>query len=116
MAYVVGDSNISIEELKLNQNGKVNRRALPAPELQAARTDKVKHSFNVLEKSLIEIIGAVIGLKEFGATTELKYLRLASISAIKLSMQLYKTFGVNIHVKKLLGGKCDENQQRPARK
>ena len=126
-AYVVGDSQINIDELNnfiaerkppymvpavtmqidsipLNQNGKVNRRALPKPELQAASDDNVKRSFNVLEKSLTEIIGSVIGLKEFSPTAELNYLGLASISAIKLSTQLYKIFGVNIPVKKLLSG------------
>ena len=127
-AYVVGDSEINIDELNnfiaerkppymvpavtmqidkipLNQNGKVNRRALPKPELQAAdKTDDVKRSFNVLEKSLIEIIGSVIGLKEFSVTTELNYLGLASISAIKLATKIYKKFGVTVPAKKLLGG------------
>ena len=102
--YMVPAVTMQIDKIPLNQNSKVNRRALPKPELQAAQTDDVKRSFNVLEKSLIEIIGGVIGLKEFGATTELKYLGLASISAIKLSTRLYKTFGVNIPVKNLLGG------------
>ncbi len=102
--YMVPAVTIQIDKIPLNQNGKVNRRALPKPELQAAQTGDVKRSFNVLEKSLIEIIGGVIGLKEFGATTELKYLGLASISAIKLSTRLYKTFGVNIPVKNLLSG------------
>lgn len=36
--------------------------------------------------------------------TELIYLGLASISAIKLATKIYKTFGVNIPVKKLLNG------------
>ena len=102
--YMVPAVTMQIDKIPLNQNSKVNRRALPKPELQAAQTGDVKRSFNVLEKSLIEIIGGVIGLKEFGATTELKYLGLASISAIKLSTRLYKTFGVNIPVKNLLGG------------
>ena len=90
--YMVPAVTMQIDKIPLNQNSKVNRRALPKPELQAAQT------------GLIEIIGGVIGLKEFGATTELKYLGLASISAIKLSTRLYKTFGVNIPVKNLLGG------------
>ena len=53
---------------------------------------------------MLEIIGSVIGLKEFSPTAELNYLGLASISAIKLATKLYKTFGVNIPVKKLLSG------------
>ena len=97
-AYIVGEEKISIDELNkfiaerkppymvpavtmqidsipLNQNGKVNRRALSKPKLQAAKEDNAKRSFNVLEKSLIEIIGSVIGLKDFSVTTELNYYR-----------------------------------------
>ena len=53
---------------------------------------------------MIEIIGEILGLKEFSVTTELNYLGLASISAIKLATKIYKKFGVNIPVKKLLNG------------
>ena len=126
-AYVVGDEKISVEDLNkfigerkppymvpavtmqiekipLNQNGKVNRRALPTPEFQATKIDDAQRSFNILEKTLIEIIGEILGLKEFSVTTELNYLGLASISAIKLATKIYKKFGVNIPVKKLLNG------------
>ena len=74
------------------------------PELQTVKEDNVKRSLNSLEKSLIEIIGEIIGLKEFSLTTELNYLGLASISAIKLAIKLYKKFGISIAVKKLLAG------------
>ena len=79
--YMVPAVTLQIEKIPLNQNGKVNRRALLAPELQAAKVEK-----------------------EFGVTTELNYLGLARISAIKLSTKIYKKFGVNIPVKNLLGG------------
>ena len=102
--YMIPAVTMQIEKIPLNQNGKVNRRALPAPELQAAKVEDVQRSFNILEKTLIEIIGEILGLKEFGVTTELNYLGLASISAIKLSTKIYKKFGVNIPVKNLLGG------------
>ncbi len=105
--YMVPAVTMQIDKIPLNQNSKVNRRALPKPELQTANDDNAKRNFNVLEKSLIEIIGEVIGLKEFSPTTELNYLGLASISAIKLSTKLYKDFGVNIPVKKLLSGSLE---------
>ena len=102
--YMVPAVTMQIDKIPLNQNGKVNRHALPKPELQTAKEDNVKRNFNVLEKSLIEIIGSVIELKEFSLTTELNYLGLAIISAIKLATKIYKKFGVTITVKKLLGG------------
>ncbi len=102
--YMIPAVTMQIDKIPLNQNGKVNKRALPAPELQAAKVEDVQRSFNILEKSLIEIIGEILGLKEFGVTTELNYLGLASISAIKLATKIYKKFGVNIAVKNLLGG------------
>ena len=126
-AYVVGDSKINIDELNkfiaerkppymvpavtvqidsipLNQNGKVNRRALPKPEVTVEEKNSAPRSPNVLEKILLEVVGKILGVKEFDFATELTYLGLSSISAIKLSTQLYKTFGVNIPVKKLLSG------------
>lgn len=105
--YMVPAFTLQIDKIPLNQNGKINRRALPKPKLQAAKDDNAKRNFNVLEKSLIEIIGSVIGLKEFSPTTKLNYLDLASISAIKLSTKLFKTFGVNIPVKKFLSGSLE---------
>lgn len=102
--YMVPAVTMQIEKIPLNQNGKVNRRALPKPEMHPVEVDTVKRNFNVLEKSLIEIIGSVIGQNEFSVDAELNYLGLASISAIKLATKLYKTFGVNIPVKKLLSG------------
>ena len=108
--YMVPAVTMQIDSIPLNQNSKVNSRALPKPELQISKEDDVKRSLNVLEKSLIEIIGSVVGLKEFSVTTELSYLGLASISPIKLATQLYKKFGVNIPVKKLLGGTVESTE------
>ena len=126
-AYVVGDEKISIDELNnfiaerkppymipavtmqiekipLTQNGKVNRRVLPKPEIKSAEKNSAPRSPNVLEKILLEVVGKILGVKDFDFATELNYLGLSSTSAIKLSTQLYKTFGVNIPVKKLLNG------------
>ena len=127
VAYIVSDSKINIEELNqfiserkppymiptvtmqidkipLNQNGKVNRRMLPKPEIQTTAEDNSKVNLNILEKALVELIGETIGIKRFGIATELNYLGLSSISAIKLATKIYKKFGISIAVKDLLGG------------
>lgn len=126
-AYVVGDEKISVDELNkfiaerkppymvpavtlqiekipLNQNGKVNRRVLPKPEITSVEKNSVPRNPNVLEKILLDVIEKILGIKDIDFATELNYLGLSSISAIKLSTQLYKKFGVNLPVKKLLSG------------
>ena len=102
--YMVPAVTMQIEKIPLNQNGKVNRRVLPKPEITSAEKNSAPRSPNVLEKVLLEVIGKILGIKEFDFATELNYLGLSSISAIKLSTQLYKTFGINLPVKKLLDG------------
>jgi len=102
--YMVPAVTMQIDSIPLNQNGKVNRRALPKPEVVAEEKKSAPRSPNILEKILLEVVGKILGVKDFDFATELSYLGLSSISAIKLSTQLYKKFGVNIPVKKLLNG------------
>ena len=100
--YMVPAFTIQIDKIPLNQNGKVNRRALPKPESKSAGEKKAApRKPNILEKELVEIVSGIIGTTEIDFESELAYLGLTSISAIKLSTQLYKKFGVNIPVKEL---------------
>ena len=87
VVYVVGDSKINVEELNkfiaerkplymvpaltmqmnkipLNQNCKVNKRALPTPEIKVKIEKTSKVSLNILEKSLQQLIGSLVGVKD----------------------------------------------------
>ena len=96
---------MQIDAIPLNQNQKVNKRALPKPEFKKmAMEESGNRPLNVLEQELLEIAAGVIGNKEFGVTTPLIYAGLTSILSIKLSVQLYKRFGMEIKSNQLTGG------------
>lgn len=103
--YMVPAVTMQIESIPLNQNHKVNKRALPRPEF---KTEKVEadndRPLNVLEKEILTIVEKVLGNEGLGVTTLLTDYGLTSILSIKLASQLYKRFGVEIPSKFLLSG------------
>lgn len=99
--YMVLAFTIQLDKIPLNQNGKVNKKMLPTPELNRTEKKSAQRTTNILEEELLKIVGGIIGTNEIDFATELPRLGLTSISAIKLSMQIYKKFGVNINVKEL---------------
>ena len=107
--YMVPAAIVQLERIPLNQNDKVNRRALPKPELVAAEEDDTNRPLNVLEQELQGIAAKVIGIDSFGVTTPLVNLGLTSILSIKLASQLYKRFGLEIQSKVLLSGASIES-------
>ena len=104
--YMVPAVTMQIDAIPLNQNQKVNKRALPKPDL----SEKLKgHSeqlaaapLNVLEQELHDIIAGIVGHSDFGVTTILGYAGLTSISAIKLAVQVNKHYGVTLNAKSLV--------------
>ena len=103
--YMVPAVTMQIDAIPLNQNQKVNKKALPKPE----RSEKGKVNseesaaapLNVLEKEIHGIIAQIINTEDFGVTTILGYVGLTSIMAIKLAIQINKRFGVTLDSKAL---------------
>ncbi len=94
--YMVPAATMQIEAIPLNQNQKVNRRALPEPVFGAAdetETEAVA-PLNILEEQLKEIVVGILNNDAFGITTDLRYVGLTSILAIMLATRIYKRFGV----------------------
>ena len=105
--YMVPAVTMQIDAIPLNQNQKVNKRALPEPKANAnanAETNVEAAPLNVLEEQLREIVAGFVGNSDFGITTDLRYVGLSSISAIKLATQIYKRFGVQLDAKKVVKG------------
>ena len=100
--YMVPAVTMQIEVIPLNQNQKVNKKALPKPEKKAAAAEVESNvPMNVLEKEIHEIIAQIINTEDFGITTILGYVGLTSIMAIKLAIQINKRFGVTLNAKAL---------------
>ena len=100
--YMVPAVTMQIDSIPLNQNQKVNKKALPKPEQKASEfVEESNVPMNVLEKEIHAIIAQIINTEDFGITTILGYVGLTSIMAIKLAIQINKRFGVTLNSKAL---------------
>ena len=102
--YMVPAVTMQIDSIPLNQNQKVNKRALPKPVPSVALPTQQAASapLNLLEQELHDIIAGIVGNTDFGITTVLGYVGLTSISAIKLAVQVNKRYGVALDAKALV--------------
>lgn len=142
VAYIVSDSKINVEELNafildkkppymvpaytmqidkipLNQNQKVNKRALPMPELKVE--EKIEPR-NDEEKDIFEILKSILGHDQFGVTNNMFEVGLTSVSSIRFTILLSKKFNKTVEnqdlkdnptiesLAKFLMGKEDDKQ------
>ncbi len=91
--YMIPDAFIRLNSLPMTPNGKVDRKALPLPELKA---DEVVHPQTERERLLFEVVSDELGTDQFGVTTNLISMGLTSIRAIRLSMAIKNRLGLNI--------------------
>ncbi|HET9868103.1 MAG TPA: thioesterase domain-containing protein, partial [Nitrospira sp.] len=102
--YMIPTTYVVLDELPLNPNGKVDRRALPAPvgsrpELES-RYEKPQTS---LEKLLAEMWQDVLGLEEVGIHDDFFELGGTSIRVVVFVHRLEQRLGVPVPVKALFG-------------
>ena len=102
--YMVPAVTMQIDAIPLNQNQKVNKRALPKPVKSVAvpQQQAEQAPLNLLEQELHEMVANIIGNTDFGITTVLGYAGLTSISAIKLAIQVNKRYGITLNAKSLV--------------
>ena len=91
--YMVPAVTMQIDRIPLNQNQKVNKRALPVPEKKAEEIIAPK---NETQQKIFDCIADVVGSKEFGITTDIYEAGVTSIGAIRLNVLLAKAFDVVI--------------------
>ena len=92
-AYMVPAVTMQIDKIPLNQNQKVNKKALPLPEKKAAEIIKPE---NEVQQILFDCIAEVLGYTDFGITTDIYEAGLTSITAIKLNILISKAFDIVI--------------------
>ena len=100
--YMVPAVTMQIDAIPLNQNQKVNKKALPVPEKRAVAVEESNVPMNMLEQELHEMIANILNNEEFGVTTVLGYAGLTSISAIKLAVQVQKRYNIALDAKALV--------------
>lgn len=100
--YMVPAATMQIETIPLNQNGKVDKKRLPEIQFTAEQEEASPRPLTLFEKELTEMVGAILGHKDFGITSNLLRAGLSSLSAIKLATAISKEYGYAPNVKKMM--------------
>ena len=95
--YMCPSAFVELAEMPLTPNGKINRKALPAPsdELSIADRNFVAHR-NDLESSLVAIWETILQIKPIGINDDFFELGGHSLQAVRMFAEIEKTFNVNI--------------------
>lgn len=101
--YMVPAVTMQIDAIPLNVNQKIDKKRLPKPTLSnKSESEQPAAPLNELEEQLMAMVEKIIGTRDFSITTPLTQVGLTSITSIKLSTQLFKTFGISINSKDLI--------------
>ncbi len=93
--YMVPAVTMQIDAIPLNQNQKVNRRALPKPERQESETVPPE---NAVQQTVHDIAAGIIGRDSVSIDADLFDWGLTSIGIIRLNVELEKAFDIPFRV------------------
>ncbi|MBO4915626.1 MAG: amino acid adenylation domain-containing protein, partial [Oscillospiraceae bacterium] len=102
--YMVPAATMQLDAIPLTVNQKVDKRALPKPELKPRTQDAAP--MNALERELHGLVSEIVGTSDFGVTDPFVELGLSSISAIHLATAVYKKYGVSLRTQELVSSGC----------
>jgi len=107
--YMLPSALVTLREMPLTPNGKVNRRALPAPEQSelAARETLVAPT-DVVESQLVKIWESILGVRPIGINHDFFELGGHSLLAVRLMQRIEQTFGQKLPVATLLQARTIE--------
>jgi amino acid adenylation domain-containing protein len=98
--YMTPDSLVRLDRLPRTPNGKIDRRALPAPVSSPAALDS---PLSATEAVIVDALKELLQLPRVGADDDFLALGGNSLLAARLSARLSSTFGVNVTLRALLG-------------
>ncbi|MGC1963553.1 MAG: thioesterase domain-containing protein, partial [Candidatus Sulfotelmatobacter sp.] len=101
--YMVPSAFVPLKAMPLTPNGKVNRRALPAPDqTDLAPTAKFAAPKDVIESRLVQIWEAVLGVRPIGVRHNFFELGGHSLVAVKLMNRVEQAFRKTLPIATLL--------------
>ncbi|MBQ0024242.1 MAG: amino acid adenylation domain-containing protein [Bacteroidales bacterium] len=105
-SYMVPAVTMQIDAIPLNVNQKVDRRKLPVPKAEETSSADAgpDREPNYLEKRILDLTAKLTGNPVEGITRPLSAQGLSSILSMRLSVQLFKQFGVRISGSSILDG------------
>ncbi len=95
--YMIPSYFVQLEQMPLNSNGKIDRKALPEPKLMDEDVEYVPPK-NEIEEKLVEVCQEVLGVERIGTHDNFFKLGGDSIKTIQISSRLLK-FGYKIETK-----------------
>jgi amino acid adenylation domain-containing protein len=99
--YMVPTAFVAMEALPISPNGKVDRRALPAPDLSDLAPARQIAPRTPEEEQLARIWSEVLGLERVGIEDDFFALGGHSLLATQLLARVGKTFGVEVPLRRL---------------
>jgi len=113
--YMMPSFFVPLPELPLNANGKVNRAALPVPEIGTAAADAAAAPRDAIETQLVEVWQRVLGVTPIGIRSNFFELGGHSMLAVQLVAQIERTFGKKLSVASLFQAPTVEQLARVLR-
>jgi len=101
--HMVPSLTIALPDLPRLTNGKIDRKALPAPELTAPERRRHVPPRNPTEQRLVRVWEGVLGHRAIGVTDDFFELGGHSILAVKLVSAIEREFGRRVPLAQLLG-------------
>ena len=99
--YMIPSYFISLEQLPLTSNGKVDRRALPEPEGEIDTGVKYLAPTNPLEGELVSIWQEVLGVEKIGTAHNFFQLGGHSLKATILTSRIHKELNVEVPLRQV---------------
>ncbi len=98
--YMMPSSFVVLDDLPITSNGKVDRKALPAPDVSQLQEFYVAPTTDS-EKELCKIWQDVLGLDQVGVTDNFFRLGGHSLLATKLLVSINNNFGINLKIRNI---------------
>jgi amino acid adenylation domain-containing protein len=101
--YMVPQAFVFLESLPLTPNRKVDRRALPAPDLEGDRRDQYVAPRNAIEEMLVQIWAKVLKLEQVGIYDNFFEIGGHSLLATQLVSRIRSLFKIELPLRSLFG-------------
>jgi amino acid adenylation domain-containing protein len=94
--YLIPSYFVRLAELPLTSNGKIDRKALPSPELK--RGEEYVPPRGIIEKKLVEIWAGILGIEQdvIGIDTDFFEIGGRSLKATIMTARIHQTFNVKL--------------------
>jgi fengycin family lipopeptide synthetase D len=97
-AYMIPQYFIKLDDFPYTQNGKIDRKALPLPNLEFTKSTAKAKNRNKIDTELIKIVTNLFAINNIGIDNNLFDLGMDSLTAITLTVKILNTFHVQLNI------------------